>query len=163
MSVASTDRAHTPHVSASHTPIQITNPPAGHPGFIGPKHAERWVKQGKAFWEAGGRLRLFDKIRGALAQSRAGKRVVPGGAYDSIRRQMRPQERRAIPIAQPPPRPTRRKIVVAHSGPAGRVQTFTEAELAKREATRHRAPTYPLHGSFVPKSSPAVVPIARKG
>lgn len=73
-----------------------------------------------------------------------------GGEYDSIRRQMRTEERRHIPIAQPPPRPTRRKIVVAHSGPAGRVQTFTEAELAERDLRRTGlyTPPSPGIGSF---------------
>lgn len=123
-SVASTDRATTPHVSA-HDLLVITNPPLGHPGVIGVKHAERWVRQGRAFFEAGGKIRLFDRHRNTLAHSI--RNLAPSGpGYDAIRRQMTTRERRAIPISQPPPRPTKRKIgegagVIATHARNGRV------------------------------------------
>ena len=107
-SVASTDRATTPHVSAQNLLI-ITNPPAGHAGVIGVKHAERWVRQGRAFFEEGGRLRLLDRHRSALGRTMRGS-ATSGLGYDLIQRQMLQRERRHIPISQPPPRPTKRKV-----------------------------------------------------
>jgi hypothetical protein len=130
----STQRATTPPVS-THDLLIISNPPAGHPGVVGVKHAERWVRQGRAFFEAGGRLRLMERHRQSLGRSMRGS-ASSGVGYDAIKRQMLQRERRHIPIAQPPPRPTKRKIVVAHSGPTGGVKTYTEAELAERLAKR---------------------------
>ena len=152
-SVASTDRATTPHVSAQNL-LTITNPPAGHAGVIGVKHAERWVRQGRAFFEEGGRLRLLDRHRTALARSVRGS-AISGMGYDAIKRQMLERERRHIPISQPPPRPTKRKIgegdaqwhpkrlIAAHAGGDRRLRQVQAGELAPS------TPTPPVNGSFL--------------
>ena len=138
-SVASTDRAPTPHVS-THDLLIISNPPAGHAGVIGVKHAERWVRQGRAFFEEGGRLRLLDRHRVVLSRSPRGSSE-SGLGYDAINRQMLQRERRHIPISQPPPRLTKRKIgegdgnwrpkrlVAAHAGGERRFRQVQASEL----------------------------------
>lgn len=151
-SVASTDRATTLPVS-SHDLLTITNPPPGHAGVIGVKHAERWVRQGRAFFEAGGKLRLMERHRKALAHSLRGS-ASSGLGYDSIRRQMLERERRHIPISQPPPRVTKRKIgegdaswkpkrlVAAHAGGDRRLRQVQAGELTPAQSPP------PAFGSF---------------
>lgn len=141
-SVASRDRAPIPHVSQDAL-LKITNPPVGHSGVVGLKHAERWVRQGRAFFEAGGRLRLLDRHRVALGKSMRRSADVPGGGYDDIRRQMRSNERRHIPIAQPPPRPTKRRMVTAIAR-AGVVHVVFESGAVAASST----PLPPVIGSF---------------
>jgi len=139
----------TPQVSSA--VIRIVNPPDQLRATVSLKHCHRWLKAGLAVWVVPNMLlRILPQLRRRLMGADAIAKDATGGEYDSIRRQMRSEERRHIPIAQPPPRPTRRKIVVAHSGPAGRVQTFTEAELAerdKRQKVRY-TPLPPVIGSF---------------
>jgi hypothetical protein len=114
VSVASTDRATTPDVS-SHALLQIINPPPGHPGFVGIKHAQRWVKQGRAVLVGDGRLTLLERHRRQLARGVAER---PGAVgYDHVRRPLTSGEKRRLPIAQPPERPTKRKMVAALARP----------------------------------------------
>ena len=95
--------------------LTITNPPPGHPGVIGVKHAERWVRQGRAFFEEGGRLRLIDRHRAALGNSI--KRRPGSFGYDQVKRFLTSGERRRIPIAQPPDRITKMKPIAANARP----------------------------------------------
>lgn len=125
---------------SAHELLTITNPPAGHAGVIGVKHAARWVRQGRAFFEEGGRLRLLDKHRTALGRALRGS-AGSGMGYDAIKRQMLQRERRHIPISQPPPRPTKRKIgegdalwrpkrlIAAHAGGDRRLRQVQASEV----------------------------------
>jgi len=85
--------------------IKIANPPAGHAGYVGPAHAERWIRQGKAVRQLNGQIRLSDNLKRLLA--RLGP-VIPGAEYDAIGRTMTTSEKRHIPLAQPPQRMTRK-------------------------------------------------------
>jgi len=78
-------------------------------------------------------IRLGPQLRSRMMGFVGRAASIPGGEYDSIRRQMKQYERRRIPIAQPPPRPTKRKIVIAHGGPAGSVRVVFNTELAAVE------------------------------
>jgi hypothetical protein len=127
-SVASTDRATTRHVSAQEL-LTITNPPAGHAGVIGVKHAERWVRQGRAFFEEGGRLRLLDRHRTALGRSLRGSSI-SGMGYDAVRRHLKAKEVRRIPVAQLPERPTKRRMVTALVRPDRIVVRYENRQLA---------------------------------
>lgn len=138
-SVASTERANTPLVSQN--AIKIVNPPDTRRVSVSPDHCQRWIRRGLASWVVpGAMIRLSNGLRKRMMGVVGAGPAVPGGGYDSIQRQMRSHERRHIPLSEPPPRPTKRKIVVAHSGPAGRVFTFTEAELAERAAAPYPPP-----------------------
>lgn len=109
--------------------LTITNPPAGHAGVIGVKHAERWVRQGRAFFEEGGRLRLLDRHRTALGRSLRGS-ANSGIGYDAVRRHLKAKEVRRIPVAQVPERPTKRRMVTALVRPDGIVVRYENKHLA---------------------------------
>jgi hypothetical protein len=165
-SVASTDRAITPLVSKD--TIKIVNPPDSLRSSASADHCRRWLRRGLATWVIPGvAIKLGAELRKRMMGVAARACQVAGGGYDSIKRQMRTEERRHIPLSQPPPRPTKRKIVVAHSGPAGRVLTFAEAELAVRESARRNwrpvrgVGDHPLALGPSPTGSPEGRPIAR--
>jgi hypothetical protein len=104
------------------------NPPRGHSGCVSDKHAARWIKQGRASLVTGG-IRLAETFRILLGQS-AGKGSIPGGEYDSVKRIMKQQEQRHVPIAQLPERPTKRRMVSA-TARRGRVRVvYQNSELA---------------------------------
>jgi hypothetical protein len=117
-------------VSLDTTSIRIANPPPGHRGIVGLKHAERWIRQARAFMLPDGQLFLRQSMRQILARAtRRGGQAVPGHEYDLIRRRMRPAEVRRIPIKAQRARPRKwkvgerspqsRRIVAAHASAAG--------------------------------------------
>ena len=81
--------------------IRIANPPAGHSGFVGMKHAERWVKQGKAEWSLNGDLRLSSAFRYASMRGLSPSGDESGVGYDEVRREMNSREKANIPLLKP--------------------------------------------------------------
>lgn len=136
--VAGTERATTPHVSLSS--IRIVNPPDARRSTVSPEHAKRWLKRGLATWvTVGTLLRLSQPLRRRMLGKSGAS--VPGVEYDAIKRQMSTEERQHIPISQPPPRVTKRKIgegdsqwrpkrlVAAHAGGDRRLRQVSAGEL----------------------------------
>ena len=90
--------------------IKVENPPAGHSGFLSLRHAERWVRQGRAFFVRGGGLRLFDGARQAMAATRSGRTDESRHGYDGIHRMLTEAEKRRLPLVGPPARLTRSAV-----------------------------------------------------
>lgn len=129
-SSASTESANTPSVSQNL--LTILNPPAGFPGFVGVKHATRWIRQGRAVMVGDEHIKLLDKHRRALANSRNSRGESALG-YDAVRRMLTQSEKRRLPIAQPPERPTKRKPVAVHARP-GLVRFRYDHQLTNKHA-----------------------------
>lgn len=106
-------------VRKSGTTITIANPPPGHAGYVGSAHAIRWIRQNRAAFDPDGRLRLSDRLKRAMSRN-----SVCGAEYDAIKRQMTSVEKRHIPLAQPPERPTRRRIGDGYRGRSGPAESI---------------------------------------
>ena len=100
---------------------------------MGAKHAARWVRTRRAVFLADGTLRLTPEFRRALGLSKVGQSLFAGVGYDEVRRSMRTDERRHIPVREPMRGVTKRKIAAAHAGPAGRVRVLYCAESTAAE------------------------------
>lgn len=110
--------------------LHITNPPPGFSGVLGLKHAERLIRQGRAVRIDENRIRLSDRHRRALANAR-NPRAESALGYDAVKRMLTQQEKRRLPIAQPPERPTKRRPVAVHARP-GIVRVRYDHQLTER-------------------------------
>ena len=61
-------------------------------------------------------IKLVEKHRRALANSRSARGESALG-YDAVKRMLTQAEKRRLPIAQPPERPTKRRPVAVHARP----------------------------------------------